>query len=129
MSQENVDAVREAYEALSTKGIDAFSDFWAEQIEWQTMRDRWRGRQAGRAYLQDLADPFDDFTSEPVDIIDVDDEHVIVYLRYGGRSKRGNVAIPSEYFATVLRVRNGKITQALEFATREEALEAVGLSE
>jgi ketosteroid isomerase-like protein len=129
MSQENVEAVRKAYEALSTKGIDAFSDHWADQIEWRTMRDHWHGKEAGRAYLHELLDLFDDLTTETVDLTDAGDEHVVAYLRYGGRSKRSGMAVPPEYFAILMEVRDGKITHALEYATRKEALAAVGLSE
>jgi ketosteroid isomerase-like protein len=127
--QETVDVVPAAYDALSSRGVDAFSDYWATDIEWQTMRDRWWGRRAGRAYLQELFDLFDDFTTEPLELIDAGEDRVVVYLRYGGRSKRGGIPVPPEYFAIVIRVRDGKIAKAAEYATRQEALEAVGLSE
>lgn len=48
-------------------------------------------------------------------------------LRYGGRSKLSGIAVPPEYFAIVLQIRDGKITRGVEYGTREEALEAVGL--
>jgi ketosteroid isomerase-like protein len=129
MSQENVRVVQAAYDALITGGVGAFSAYWAEDIEWQTMRDRWRGREAGRAYLQELLDLFDDFTTEPLELIDAGDERVVLYLRYGGRSKRSGMAVPPEYFAIVMRVRDGEIAHGVEYATRQQALEAVRLSE
>ncbi|MBA3262898.1 MAG: nuclear transport factor 2 family protein [Thermoleophilaceae bacterium] len=129
MSQENVEVVQAAYEALARSGIDAFSDYWSEDIDWRTMRDSWRGKDAGRAYLQELVDLFDDFTTEPIELLDAGAEQVVLYLRYGGRSKRGDMRVPPEYFAIVMRLENGKIAHALEYATRREALEAVGLSE
>jgi ketosteroid isomerase-like protein len=129
MSQENVEIVRAAYDALSNRGVDAFSDYWATDIEWQTMRDQWWGRKAGRAYLQELFDLFDDFTTEPLELIDAGEDRVVICLRYGGRSKRGGMPVPPEYFAIVIRVRDGEIARASEYATRREALAAVGLSE
>lgn len=129
MSEENVEVVRAAYRALNSRGVEAFSEFWADDIEWRTMRDHWRGPQAGLAYLRELYELFDDFTTETVELRDAGHEHVVAYLRYGGRSKRGGVAIPREYFAIVIRVRDGAIAEASEYATRREALEAVGLSE
>lgn len=128
MSQENVEVIRAAYAALSADGVEAFSQYWAEDIDWRTMRDRWTGREAGRAYLQELVDLFDEFTTEPIELIDAGGDQVVIYLRYGGRSKRGDVPVPREYFAIVLQVRDRKIGRAVEFATREEALEAVGLT-
>jgi len=56
--------VRATYAALNQSGLDAFAENWADDVEWQTMRDRWRGRHAGRTYLQELVDLFDDFTTE-----------------------------------------------------------------
>jgi hypothetical protein len=37
------------------------------------------------------------------------------------------MAVPPEYFAMVLQIRDGKIARGVEYGTREEALEAVGL--
>jgi ketosteroid isomerase-like protein len=128
MSQENVAVVKEAYDVLRHSGVDAFSDYWADDIEWHTMRSQWFGPHAGRAYLQELLDLFDGFTTEPLELIDAGDDRVVIYLRYGGRSRRGGVDIPPEYFAIVIRVRRGKIAQAVEYGTKREALEAVGLS-
>jgi ketosteroid isomerase-like protein len=129
MSQENVRVVQAAYEALTRSGVEAFSAYWATDVDWQTMRHRWWGRKAGRAYLQELFDLFDDFSTEPLEMIDAGEDRVIVYLRYGGRSKRAGIPVPPEYFAIVIRVRDGEIAQASEYATRREALEAVGLPE
>ena len=129
MSQENVEVVQAAYDTLTSSGVEAFSAYWANDIEWRTMRDRWAGRDAGRAYLQELHDLFDDFTTEPLELIDAGGDQVVAYLRYGGQSKRGGVRVPPEYFAIVIRVRHGKIVRATEYATRTEALKAVGRSE
>lgn len=129
MSRQNVEVVRAAYETLTAGGPDAFSDYWADEIERRTMRDRWRGKEAGRAYLQEIADLFDDFITEPLELIDAGDDQVVLYLRYGGRSKRGGVSVPPEYFAIVLDVRRGKIVRGLEYRTRQEALAAVGRPE
>jgi ketosteroid isomerase-like protein len=129
MSQENVEIVGEAYEVLRRSGVEAFSAYWAEDIEWQTMRSEWRGPAAGRRYLQELVALFDGFATEPLELFDAGDDRVVIYLRYRGRSKRGGVQIPPEYFAIVTRLRDGKIAHAVEYGTKQEALEAVGLAE
>jgi ketosteroid isomerase-like protein len=129
MSQENMELVAKAYDTLQRSGVDEFSGYWANDIEWHTMRGQWYGRGAGRTYLQELVDLFDDFTTEPLELIDAGEDQVVLYLRYGGRSQRGDVDIPREYFAIVMRVVDGKIAHAVEYATKGEALEAVGLSE
>ena len=52
MSQENVSVVEDAYRALTGSGLEAFADHWADDIEWRAMRGRWRGRNAGLAYMR-----------------------------------------------------------------------------
>ncbi|HZN90632.1 MAG TPA: nuclear transport factor 2 family protein [Thermoleophilaceae bacterium] len=127
MSQDNVRVVEAAYEALSQGGLDGFTEYWADDIEWTTMRASWSGKPAGRAYLQELVDLFDDFRTEPIEVIDAPGDRVVLSLRYGGRSKLSGIAVPPEYFAIVLQIRDGMITRGVEYGTREEALEAVGL--
>jgi ketosteroid isomerase-like protein len=130
MSQENVEVVEAAYEALTSDGLDAFADYWAEAIEMRTVRGAsLYGKAAWRAYLQELLDLFDDFRIEPIEFIDAAAQGVVVYLRYGGRSKLSGMVVPLEYFAIVVQVRDGDIVQGVEYRTREEALEAAGLRE
>jgi ketosteroid isomerase-like protein len=88
-------------------------------------------RQGGwtRVYLQELLGSIDELKTEPIELIDAGDQRVITVLRYSGREKRTGIEVPSEYFAVVNEVRNGKLVTGREYATREEALEAAGLSE
>jgi hypothetical protein len=37
--------------ALANSGVDTFSDYRADDIEWRPMRARWQGKEAGQAYL------------------------------------------------------------------------------
>jgi ketosteroid isomerase-like protein len=128
MSQENVRVVEAAYEAFTNDGLDAFADYWAEDIEMRTVRGATLyGKAAWRAYLQELLDLFDDFRIEPIEFMDAAGKGVVLYVRYGGRSKLSGMAVPPEYFAIVVGLRDGKIVQGVEYRTREEALEAAGL--
>jgi len=129
MSQEDVRVVEAAYGALTSDGLDAFADYWADDIEWRTMRASWYGKEAGRAYLQELLDLFDDFRTEPIEFIDATRGRVVLHLRYAGRSKLSGIEVPPEYFAIVLEIRDGKIARGVEYDTPEEALQAAGLSE
>jgi ketosteroid isomerase-like protein len=52
MSEENVELVKAAYDVFATSGPEAFSDYWADNIEWEAIGGRFRGRDAGRAYMQ-----------------------------------------------------------------------------
>ena len=128
MSQQKLRVVEEAYEALASGGIEAFANHWAEDVDWRTTRDHWQGRQAGRAYMRDWADLFDEVHTDVVGLIDAPGDQVVTYLRYSGRAKRSGVQVPPEYFAILFEVRDGKIARAREYATRAEALEAAECS-
>jgi ketosteroid isomerase-like protein len=119
--------VEYAYEALTACGLEAFADYWADDIEWRAMRGRWRGRKAGLAYMQEWLDLFDDFTTEPIELIDAGGQQVVLYLRYRGRARGSDMEVPPEYFAIVIDIRDDKIARGREYTTRDEALEAVGL--
>jgi ketosteroid isomerase-like protein len=52
----------------------------------------------------------------------------VAVLRFGGRAKQSGVETDVT-FATLYTLRDGKIAVGREYWTREEALEAAGLSE
>jgi len=81
-----------------------------------------------RDYLQDWIDTFDDYKVEPVELIDAREDVVVAVLRFGGRAKRSGVDT-DQIMAAVFEIRDGKIARGREYATREQALEAAGLSE
>jgi ketosteroid isomerase-like protein len=129
MSQENVEVVQAAWAAWERNGLAGFTEYWADDIDWRARGGRWRGKDAGRAYLQELLGSFDEVKAEPIEFIDAGDQRVITVLRYSGREKRTGIEVPPEYFALVNEVRNGKMVTGREYATRKEALEAAGLPE
>ena len=129
MSRESLGVVEAAWAAWPRGGLDAFSEYWADDIEWQAIGGRWRGKDAGRAYLREWLDLFDEFRPEPIELIDAGGEQVITVVRYSGREKRSGIEVPPEYFVVVNKVRNGKIVSGREYATREEAIKAARIQE
>jgi ketosteroid isomerase-like protein len=129
MSQHGMKVVEAAWEAWERGGLDAFAEYWADDIEWHAIGGQWCGKDAGRAYLQAWIDLFDEFKPEPIELIDVGNERVIALVRYGGRERRSGMEVPREYFAVINEVRNDKIVSGYEYATREEAVEAAGMQE
>jgi ketosteroid isomerase-like protein len=63
-----------------------------------------------------------------VELIDVGGGTVFTGERYGGRARLSGIETDSANW-TVFTIRGGKIAAAHEYETREQALEAVGLSE
>jgi ketosteroid isomerase-like protein len=86
------------------------------------------GKDGLRAYLDDWVGTFDDFRSEPVELIDGGDDQVVAVLRISGRAKLSGVKTDLT-FAALFTVRDGVVVRGREYWTREEALKAAGLSE
>jgi ketosteroid isomerase-like protein len=83
-----------------------------------------------RAYAEDWVEKLDDVRFEVVEVIDAGDDTVIAVTRGIGRPKGTSAeAELTLSFATVITIRDGKIARGREYWTREEALEAAGLSE
>jgi ketosteroid isomerase-like protein len=136
MSEENVKValIEAAYEALAEGGLDRFLEFWTEDLDHRAIegalddRGPLHGRDAMRAYVQDWMDTFDGLEIRPIELIDGGGNTVAAVLRFGGRAKLSGLATAST-FGVVFWIRDGKIARGREYATREQALEAAGLSE
>ena len=133
MSQENVEIVRSLFAAFD-QGLDAATEYWHPEIDWRAIEGApddpgpIHGKDAMRAYAQDWLDTFDDFKYEPVELTDAGEDKVIAVVRLSGRAKLSGVETDLT-FAVVSTIRDGKIARGREYWTRDEALEAAGLSE
>ena len=138
MSQENITTVRDAAEAFNRGDVDTWLEYLADDIDYRAVegalddRGPMHGKDAVRAYVQDwlgtLDDFMDDFRIEPVELIEAGEDKVIAVTRSSGRAKLSGVETHLT-FAALYTVRDGKIVRGREYWTRDEALEAAGLSE
>ena len=135
MSQANVEVVRVAYEALAREGLDRFMEHFTDDVEYRVLVGALdgdlaplHGQDAVRAWLQDWIDMFDGFYQRLTELIDAGGVTVFTAERYGGRARLSGVEADSANW-TVFTIRDGKIASGCEYETREQALEAVGLSE
>ena len=135
MSEENVEVVRVAYEAFAREGLDRFMEHFTDDVEYYVLAGGGslelgllHGTEAVRAWLQDWIDMFDDFWMEFVELIDAGGNTVFTEERYGGCAHLSGVETDQANW-TVFTVREGKIAGGRECWTREQALEAAGLSE
>jgi ketosteroid isomerase-like protein len=134
MSQENVKTVRDAAAAFSRGDLDTWFEYLADDIDYRAAEGApddhgpIHGKDALRAYVQDWLDMFDDFKSEPAELIDAGEDEVIVVTRISGRAKLSGVETDLTY-AALYTFRDGKINRGREYWTRDQALEAAGLSE
>ena len=134
MSQENVESVGDAAAAFNRGDLNAWWEYWAEDIDYRAVEGApddhgpIQGKEAMREYVQDWLDTFDDFRFEPVEITDAGKDKVIAVIRISGRAKLSGVETDLT-FAIHYTIRDGKIARGREYWTRDEALEAAGLSD
>ena len=132
MSQENVEKVRAGYEAFSRRDLDAALAHIDPEIEWQQSSAfpdarTFHGHDGVRRFFEQVFEIFDESDFIPQEIIDLGNRVVVVH-RFVGRGQGSR--IPVEVTETsVWTLREGKAIRQEAFATKAEALEAVGLSE
>jgi ketosteroid isomerase-like protein len=133
MSEENVKTARDALAAFNRGDLDAFLEYWTDDIDYRAAEGApddhgpIQGKDALRAFMQDWFDTFDDFRAEPVELIEAGDDKVIAVVRISGRAKLSGVETDLTY-AELHTLRGGKIARGRQYLTRDEALEAAGLS-
>ena len=135
MSQENVDSLREGFEEFARGDLEAVLERLDPEVEWEPAIapilgvETIRGREAVLAFfVRDLSEGFDEFRAEPLAYEDLGDGGVLVTIRYAGRGESSGLEI-DQTFVSLYRFRNGMTVGMHDYHTREEALEAAGLSE
>jgi ketosteroid isomerase-like protein len=132
MSQENVEIVRRGTDAYNRGDLDGILENWASDavLDWSNSRGFdagvFRGRDEIRAHWQRLLAAFDEVRIELVDVIEVEDGLLIVenvgYLR-----GRDSIEVQTRS-AWLITIRDGKTTSFTLYQTKQDALEAAGLS-
>ena len=134
MSHESVEVVRRQFAGLEQGGLDAVAKFWHPDIEWRAIEGAaddvglMRGRDEVRRYYQEWIDTMDQLRADVAEILFADDEQVALVVRNSGRGRASGVRTEGRYYVACT-VRDGRIVSGREYATRAEALEAVGVSE
>ena len=134
MSEENVKTARDAAEAFNHGDLDTWFGYLADDIDYRAVEGApddhgpIHGKEALRAFIQDWFDTFDDFRAEPVELIEAGEDKVIAVVRISGRAKLSGVETDLTY-AELWTLRDEKVAWGRQYWTRDEALEAAGLSE
>jgi ketosteroid isomerase-like protein len=133
MSQENVEWVRrvgEAWARSDLEGVDALvQGRLAEDVEFDPLYlDRvYRGGDGARQLFADLNETWEEYRSEPQEIVDMG-EHVLLVTRITARGRGGGVPV-DQRIAILGRFQGEKLVWAKSFASKQQALEAAGLAE
>jgi hypothetical protein len=135
MSQENVEVVRSSFEAFARGDFDDAFSSYDPGAEWCTAVDEpdqqtYRGLAALNAFVESLAEPWVDrfgATMEFEGFIDGGDWVVVPWsAQVRGRGSGISIEISETY---AVRVHEAKIVRVDEYRSKQQALEAVGLSE
>jgi ketosteroid isomerase-like protein len=131
MSAENVELVRVALEAFNVAGLDEVEDRLHPDFETTTPSslavepDTYRGPEGVRRWMDAWGDTMDEIRFEVDELVDAGDQ-VVAICRLVARSRTTRLEFEQDV-AMVWTLRDGRAARLDPYATREEALRAVGL--
>ena len=138
MSQENVEVVRQLFDAVARRDTETVLSLYDPEFEWDGTRSRWaeiipgeaefHGHEGLRRFFRLYYETWESFEDDVQELIDAGD-HAISVVTSRGRGRDSGIDVEWAGNAGVWTVRDGKIVRVVWFSTREEALDAVGLSE
>lgn len=132
MSQENVELVRAAYEAIARRdrgALDAIlREHLAPDFEFEAVLTgaTYRGADGLWELLDDIQDTVG-YRPEVQEAVDLD-EHVLIVLRMSGRGSRSGAAV-AQQGAVLVTFDGSTLVSGRSFASKADALEAVSRSE
>ena len=129
MSQENVEVIRRGYEHWAATGeVLAGTDLvWdVSNLGWPEQQI-YSGRRGADQFNAEWADAWDDWELDVEEYLDAG-ECVVVIVNQRGRSKGTGIPLDMR-LAQVWTLRDGQGIRMQMYASVDEALEAVGLSE
>jgi ketosteroid isomerase-like protein len=132
LSEENVEIVRSAL-AASDRTLDEVAEYWDPDIDWRAIEGApddigvFKGHEAMRRYYGQWYETFDDLAVQSEELIDCG-EQVVAAVRVKGRMKGSDAAVDMS-LGIVYTVKDGLIVRGREYASREEALAAIGAAE
>ena len=131
MSQKNVELIQRFYQQYLETGEVPWDlvdeDGEVHDHDAPDQRGVYRGHEGAQRWLDDWGAAWAEWSIELEKFIDADD-CVVVYVRMHTKGLGSGVELDRQD-ALVYRCRNDKITRTDYYNSREQALEAVGLSE
>jgi ketosteroid isomerase-like protein len=130
MSQENVDYMREAFEAFASGDVTRLAGLLDADVRWKAVEDP-VPRLGFNGVLESLAGWFevwDEMHVELEELLDGGGDDVVAIVNMRGRHA-GSGSDITERFFQLWTIRDGKIVRFYEYKSMREALEAAGLSE
>jgi ketosteroid isomerase-like protein len=134
MSRENVELVRAGIDEFNRRELDAFVDrldpdvVWEENPDLPGLREIYRGRAEVREWIEEVLEAVETLHNEIVEITELPDDRVFTENVVTGRGTGSGVPVELRYWS-VLWLSEDKLARRQVFWSKDEALEAAGLSE
>ena len=131
MSQENVEIVRTVMESFNLKGVDAIAEQIHPDFETTTPPslavepDTYRGPEGVRRWFDAWEGTMEEVRFDVDELVDAGDR-VIAVSRMVARSHTTGIEV-EQAVALVWTLRDGRAVRLDSYATRDEAVQAVGL--
>jgi ketosteroid isomerase-like protein len=131
MSQENTELALRYTAAINAREVpdDLLApDFRIETVDTAVTHGTYHGADGLRRWISDFFDVLGDDGRYLARPIASGDDYVVGEIEIVGSGAVSGAPLNLRHYG-VMRVRDGKITRAIGYATRKEAFEAVGLRE
>jgi ketosteroid isomerase-like protein len=133
MSRENVEIVREAWDAWSRGDMAALFEFYDPDVEWDMTHSYipdmgvFSGHDGIRAFFREWGAFFAEYWAEAHEFIDAG-ENVIVRIHQGGRGRVSTVDVEMPAYWQLYRLRDGRALRVEIYRDWADAWRAAGLS-
>ena len=132
-----MEIVRRVYEAAARRDSDAVLALYHPEVEWVPGGDHplggmigeARGSEGLRRWMREWHQMWEEYEDTLEELIAAEGEKVVSVSTMRGRGRGSGVSVESTSNAGVWTIRDGRIIRVEWFGTREQALEAAGLSE
>jgi uncharacterized protein len=132
VSETNVDVVKRFMERFEAGDRREWREHFDPDVVWDTSASQmpaagvYRGHAGVERFFRDWLGTWTDYEVANTEYVDAGDA-VIVVFRQSGTGKGSGVRVERDFFG-VYELRDSKVVRFRLYASREEALEAAGLS-
>jgi uncharacterized protein len=133
MSQENVELVKAFMGPFAAGDRDVWRHYFDSDVVWDTSASKmpaagiYHGHEGVERFFREWLGAWDEYRVETREYVDAGDSVVLVFSQSG--IGRGSGVRTERDFFGVYDLRDSKVIRYRQYESREEALEAVGLSE
>jgi ketosteroid isomerase-like protein len=134
MSSANLDVVRSIFATWERGDFFGSADWADPEIEWVLadgpVMGSWKGMAGLAEGTRDVLGAWEEARIEPEDYRELDDERLLVLVRYAGRGRTSGLDLAQfgPKGAWLFHVRDGKVTRFVRYWNRERALADLGLA-